>query len=107
MIKEEFKKSFLSYLDRNRKYFPFKNKDLSIFLAGYTSRKDELLLPKEQYDDKSLEELCNNLVGMENIKEQLQQLNKLFMLKKKLSKLGIEISNLNLHMMFLGNPRYR
>lgn len=44
---------------------------------------------------------------MENIKEQLQQLNKLFMLKKKLSKLGIEISNLNLHMMFLGNPRYR
>lgn len=103
-IKADFKKNFLSYLDRNRRYFPFKNKDLSIFLAGYTARKDELLLPKDQYSEESLQDLCDNLVGMENIKSQLQQLNKLFTLKKKLHKQGIEISNLNLHMMFLGNP---
>ena len=103
-IKDEFEKSFLIYLDRNRKYFPFKNKDLSIFLAGYIARKEELLLPKDQHDEKSLKDLCDNLIGMENIKEQLQQLNRLFALKKKLNKKGIEISNLNLHMMFLGNP---
>ena len=70
-IKDEFEKSFLIYLDRNRKYFPFKNKDLSIFLAGYIARKEELLLPKDQHDEKSLKDLCDNLIGMENIKEQL------------------------------------
>ena len=104
LIKDDFDKSFLNYLDRNRRYFPFKNKDLSIFLAGYTSRKDEILLPKERYDASSLETLTNNLIGMENIKEQLQQLNMLFSLKRKLQNLDIELSNMNLHMMFLGNP---
>lgn len=104
LIKNDFDKSFLSYLDRNRRYFPFKNKDLSIFLAGYTARKNEIILPKERYDESSLETITNNLIGMENIKKELEQLKLLFSLKKKLNKLNIEISNLNLHMMFLGNP---
>jgi len=104
LLQKEFKKTFLGYLERNRKYFPFKNRDLSTFLAGYVSRKKEILLPKERYDGKTLEDMLSNLIGMNNVKGQLTELNKFLVLKNKLEKLDIKFPDFNLHMMFLGNP---
>ena len=103
-IDDEKRKIFLNYLDRNRKYFPFKNRDLSMFLAGYVSRKSELILPKERYEESTLNDMFNNLVGMNNVKHQLIELNNFLNLQKKLEKQGKSIPNFNLHMMFLGNP---
>ena len=104
MIKEDTRKSFLSYLERNRKYFPFKNEDLSLFLAGYVSRKNEITLPKERYDKTTLEDMFKNLIGMNNVKGQIRELNNFLLLKNKLEKQNIKFPDFNLHMMFLGNP---
>lgn len=104
LIKEDTRKSFLAYLERNRKYFPFKNEDLSLFLAGYVSRKNEISLPKERYDESTLEDMFKNLIGMNNVKQQLRELNNFLLLKNKLEKQSIKFPNFNLHMMFLGNP---
>ena len=103
-IDDEKRKTFLDYLDRNRKYFPFKNRDLSMFLAGYVSRKNEIILPKERYEESTLEDMFKNLIGMNNIKQQLTELNNFLKLQKKLEEQGKTIPNFNLHMMFFGNP---
>ena len=104
MIDDDKRKTFLDYLDRNRKYFPFKNRDLSMFLAGYVSRKSELILPKERYEESTLDDMFKDLIGMNNVKQQLTELNNFLNLQKKLEEQGKTIPNFNLHMMFLGNP---
>ena len=107
IIKEDTKKTLLEYLERNRKYFPFKNEDLSLFLAGYVSRKDEIQLPRERYEETTLDEMFSNLIGMNNVKQQITELNYFLKLQKQLEKLGKKIPSFNLHMMFLGNPGTR
>lgn len=104
LIQTETRKSFLSYLERNRKYFPFKNEDLSLFLAGYVSRKNEIALPKERYDKSTLDDMFKNLIGMNNVKDQIRELNNFLLLKNKLEKQNVKFPDFNLHMMFLGNP---
>lgn len=106
-IKEDTRKSFLDYLERNRKYFPFKNEDLSLFLAGYVSRKNDIQLPKERYEEITLDEMFSNLIGMNNVKQQITELNSFLKLQKKLEKIDKKIPSFNLHMMFLGNPGTR
>ena len=101
---ENNKSLFLAYLERNRKYFPFKNSDLSLFLAGYVSRKKEFILPKERSDNFSLEESFQNIIGMNNIKNQIRELYSFLTMKNKLEKQGIKFPDFNLHMLFLGNP---
>ena len=103
-IDDDKRKTFLDYLDRNRKYFPFKNRDLSMFLAGYVSRKSELILPKERYEESTLDDMFKDLIGMNNVKQQLIELNNFLKFQKKLEEQGKTIPNFNLHMMFLGNP---
>jgi len=107
IIKEDTKKTLLEYLERNRKYFPFKNEDLSLFLAGYVSRKNEIQLPRERYEETTLDEMFSNLIGMNNVKQQITELNYFLKLQKQLEKLGKKIPSFNLHMMFLGNPGTR
>ena len=104
MQNEENRSKVLSYLESNRRYIPFKNKDLSLFLAGYVSRKDSLTLPKERYKASTLEEMFSELVGMNNVKKQLTEFNEFLKLQKKLEEKGKQIPNFNLHMLFIGNP---
>ena len=106
-ITENTKKEFLQYLSKNRKYFPFKNEELSLFLAGYVSRKNEFVLPKERYQEKTFQEMFSDLIGMNNIKNQILEFNSLLKLQKKLESKGKKIPSFNLHMMFLGNPGTR
>ena len=103
MITEDVRNEILEYIDRNRKYFPFKNKDLSIYLSTYISKKEKIDLPKERYNEKTLEEMFNDLIGMDNVKRQLNELKDFLKLQSKLEKQGKTIPNFNLNMMFLGN----
>ena len=104
LLNDEGKQLFLSYLERNRKYFPFKNADLSMFLSGYVSRKKELILPKERFDNVSLEDMFNSIIGMDNVKNQIKELHSFLYFRKKLEKNNVKLPDFNLHMLFLGNP---
>lgn len=104
ILPENFNTLFLNYLGRNRRYFPFQNRDLSSFLAGYVSRKNVFELPKERYDNNSLENMLQNIVGMNNIKTQLLELQNYLKFRNYLDQLQIKLPAFNLHMMFLGNP---
>ena len=103
LITDEVKKEILDYINKNRRYLPFKNKDLSTYLATYISRKENITLPKDRYNEKTLEEMFKDLVGMNNVKQQLIELRDFLKLRNKLEKQGKKIPKFNLHMMFLGN----
>ena len=77
---------------------------MSIFLASYVSRKAEISLPGERYDPSTLKDMFENIIGMENVKNQINELNSFLTLKKQLEKNGVKFPDFNLHMMFLGNP---
>ena len=91
------------YIKENRRYLPFKNSELSYFLAGYVMNKAEIELPSERIENNSIEELFKDLIGMNNIKEQLREFNSFLNLRKEIEKYGKKMPDFNLHMMFLGN----
>ena len=70
---------------------------------------DKILFNKEipEYEkEKTMEEIfaeLNELVGLEKVKTMLKELVSLIELKNK-TKDDLKIKNINLHMMFLGNP---
>lgn len=72
-------------------------------LVKYISLNNDI--PKIK-DDKSIDEVFNeldSLVGLDKVKKVLRELVDLMTLKKK-TKDNLTINNINLHMVFLGNP---
>ena len=65
--------------------------------------KAEIELPSERIENNSIEELFKDLIGMNNIKEQLREFNSFLNLRKEIEKYGKKMPDFNLHMMFLGN----
>lgn len=103
-INDEWKKYFIEYLERNRRYFPFDNKELSIYLANYVASKAKLELPAEKYDATTLDESFANIVGLNLVKNQIKELQEYLITRQKLEKFGVKLPDFNLHMLLLGNP---
>ena len=103
-LNDEKREKILDYLEKNRKYLPFKNEDLALFLVGYISKNNSFEFPNYRENDITIEEMLSDLIGMNNVKEQLNELKQFLSLQRKMEKAGKKIPDFNLHMMFLGNP---
>lgn len=103
-LPETFKFDFEGYLDRNRRFFPFNNKELALYLAQTSSKQAEFQLPKERYNAASLEESFSTIIGMQNVKDQVKELSMYLKARKELESAGAKLPHFHLHMMFLGNP---
>ena len=103
-INKKFEKDFIKYLDRNRRFFPFENAELATFLSDYAVREDEIKLPKEKYNPATLEQTFSKIIGMDNVKDQVRELNQYLSVRQDLKKAGANLPAFNMHMMFLGNP---
>ena len=99
-----YETKFIDYLDRNRRYFPFNNIELAKYLVSESTESGELSLPKERYTTQSLENLFSSIIGMDNVKSKLTELNSYLKVRKELEAKGATLPPFNLHMMFLGNP---
>ncbi len=100
---EEFNIKLLDYISNS---YPKSNLDYSSYINNlykyYTFNKE---LPKIE-EVKSVDEVfkeLNELVGLEKVKKTLYDLVDLITLKNK-TKDDLKINNVNLHMVFLGNP---
>ena len=86
--------------------FPeYRDKLCNKILSSKEKEITENDLPKYE-QEKSMDEIfadLNNLVGLENIKQVLKDLVDLIELKNK-TKDDLKIKDINLHMVFLGNP---
>lgn len=104
LVTERFRRESIAFLDRNRRYYPFDNQELANYLASYTARYEELMLPPEKYNPKTLEESFKSIVGMQVVKDQIMELSEYLQIRRYLEASGIKLPPFNLHMMFLGNP---
>lgn len=99
-----YKDTFTEYLTRNRRFFPFNNKDLANFLAETSSRQPVFQLPKEKYNSNAMDEAFSSIIGMENVKNQARELALYLKARKEMEERGAKLPHFHLHMMFLGNP---
>ena len=103
-ITEDFKNEMIEFIGENKKHIPFKNKELSLFLAHQINHNNKLELPEILNRNVSLEESLSKFVGMENLKTELRTLKSYLTFRKKAEKENVGLPDLNLHMQFLGNP---
>ena len=102
-LTDEFKIKLLDYISMT-----YPKTDLS-FAKYRDSLTEKILFKKEipEYEkDKSMDEIfeeLNSLVGLDKVKKMLNELVSLVELKNKAGD-DLKLKNINLHMVFLGNP---
>ena len=102
-LTDEFKIKLLDYIS-----ITYPKTDLS-FAKYRDSLTEKILFKKEipEYEkDKSMDEIfeeLNSLVGLDKVKKMLNELVSLVELKNKAGD-DLKLKNINLHMVFLGNP---
>jgi len=100
---DEFKIKLLDYISKT---YPETDLSFTKYRDGLT---EKILFNKEvpEYEkDKTMEEIfeeLNSLVGLEKVKKMLNELVSLVELKSKAGD-DLKLKNINLHMVFLGNP---
>lgn len=103
-LPDSFEYEFNGYLERNKRFFPFNNQELALYLAQTSSKQAEFKLPKEKYNAASLEEAFSTIIGMQSVKDQVYELSQYLKARKDLEAAGAKLPSFHLHMMFLGNP---
>ena len=103
-LPETFEFEFKGYLERNRRFFPFNNNELALYLAQTSSKQAKFELPKEKYNAASLGEAFSTIIGMRNVKDQVKELSLYLKARKELEEVGAHLPHFHLHMMFLGSP---
>ena len=102
-LTDELKIKVLDYITET---YPKTEKDYSTYLQNlqnYISFNKQIPeLEKQKSNEEVFKEL-NELVGLKKVKDTLQDLVNLITLKNK-TKEDLKINNINLHMVFLGNP---
>lgn len=102
-LEDEFKVKLLDYITET---YPKSTKDpldyINILINHISFNKDVPELEKLKPIDEIFKDL-NELVGLEKVKKSLKDLVDLISLKNK-TKDELKLGNINLHMVFLGNP---
>jgi len=101
---ENFKKEFFEYISINRVALPFNNIELAEYLALYSNSKNNLVLPKNIYSKKTIDESLANIIGLANIKKKLKEMESYMLFRNKAEGMGLKLDNINMHMIFTGNP---
>lgn len=117
-FEEGFKEAFFNFLNVERKRSPYQNLDFVKYLF-HTTMMNEMLesngvhsarvleighLPFKEQKGYDLEEKLSRLIGMEEVKENLRDLEAYLRYNKRIAPLAIKSPVLNLHMLFTGNP---
>ena len=92
------------YLENNRRYFPFKNNELTNYLAMvYNTTND---LPPNKENTFSLDEAFKNIIGMEDVKKQIYRMKGYLEAQKIFKEHNIDVSSARFsnHLLLTGNP---
>lgn len=91
----------IEFLYNNKKYFPFKNDELVEFLVSTFYETGSL--PEDRYKPFALEEAFKNIIGMDDIKNQVRDLESFLKARKRFDEAGIKQPELRLGMLFTGS----
>ena len=101
---EDTRKRFVDFVENNRSIFPFKNADFAKYMAQYSNTCGCVEFPPYVYKTQTLDEALANVIGMENVKKQMKELEHYISFTNKAKARGLKVSTMNLHMLFTGNP---
>ena len=80
------------------------NNDIKVITRLDIPSIEELNNTKESYTKTEIDEILNNIVGMNSLKEKIKEFEKYVKFIKEAENNKISIPNQNLHMIFTGNP---
>ena len=98
------KNEFMDYVSRNTGYFPFKNDSLACYLSDCVKSTRHLPADFNTRNNKTFEEALNDMVGLEDVKEQMIRFNRFVRFVQQAKEFKMDIPASNYHMLFTGNP---
>jgi len=98
------KNEFMDYVSRNTGYFPFKNDSLACYLSDCVKSTGHLPADFNTRNNKTFEEALNDMVGLEDVKEQMIRFNRFVRFVQQAKEFKMDIPASNYHMLFTGNP---
>ena len=105
-LTDENEQEFKEYLLYNRKSFPFQNGQLAKYIADLCISENKFILPYNISNEKNknfMEDL-NKLIGLDNIKQEVEKLYKYQQFCNIAKEEKMNIASSCLHMVFTGNP---
>ena len=104
MIDEEFHERFTRYVEFNADALPFHGAELADYLAKTSNASGTLTLPRSRYQSSSLDEMLDNIVGLESVKRTIKELEAYAIFAKRAQGKGHAMPSSSMHMLFAGNP---
>lgn len=112
---DAFAASFAKFIEDNASALPFYGSELADFLAQQSNARRELVLPDniaelsevpepEGFDIEKLRAELDEMIGLEVIKEKVEDLARTVEFMQKARERGMKMPDQSLHMVFSGNP---
>lgn len=102
--KPDFYREFVEYIALNHNSLPIKNHELVKYLVTYCDNHNGLILPPSKYKKMEIDQMLADIVGLENIKQKIDDFKKYVIFQQKAKALGRKIQTTNFHMIYTGNP---
>ena len=103
-ITDEFRARFKDFVEFNGDILAFKGAELADYLSKEANASGHLILPKDRHTSSSLDDMLDEIVGLENVKETIRGLEQYATFMKRAKGHGSTPPSSNLHMLFQGNP---
>lgn len=100
----EYKNKFEEYVIRNKNFIPLNNRELALYLAEYSNSRGKFELPENIYKEETIEERLNKIVGLDKVKQKMKEFEQYMLFTVKAKNKGLKLKDINLHMLFYGNP---
>ncbi len=104
MIDDEFHERFTRYVEFNADALPFHGIELADYLAKTSNASGTLTLPRSRYQSSSLDEMLDNIVGLDSVKHTIKELEAYAIFAKRAKGKGHAMPSSSMHMLFSGNP---
>lgn len=101
---DDFKHRFAVFVRTNADDLPFHGRELAEYLAKQANAHRELTLPKSRYESGTAQEQIDGLVGLDRVKDTVEDLRCLALAYKRDKSRGVDVPNMRFHMLFSGNP---
>lgn len=102
--KPDFYMEFVEFIALNHNRMPLQNHDLVNYLVTYCERQGGLVLPPSKYQNEDVEQRLNDIVGLNQIKQKINDFQQYVMFWQKAKTLGRKVQKTNFHMIYTGNP---
>lgn len=103
-VDDNFTADFMEFVKERGPVMPYKGTELADYLAKIANSKGRLSLPKDQFSSASVDEMLDSIVGLEQVKATIRELEKFARWRKRLEREDKPLPPANMHMLFEGSP---